>query len=389
MLEGQDIVCIAPESWDGLWRNRHQIMLRLSARNRVLFVSGPEPIKHCFQNLRRACLGKLEKVRDNLYAYCFPDLLLESRFPIIDAFTFEARLLLLKNVMRKLAFSNPILWLYHPTMGRLVGRLNERLVCYHIVDEYIAYPVPWPMGNEAFIRMEQQLIAAADVVLVSSEELLRSKGRMESNIHWVPNAVDFQGFAQSLRGPQRVPSDLTTLPRPIIGYVGAIKEKLDFDLLALVARTHPEWSLVMIGPVQLHGTNLAFENLRRLDNVFLLGCKPVESLPLYIKACSVCLLPYVINDWTRHIDPLKLYEYLAVGNPVVSVDIPAVRRFSEVLSIAADKEDFVYQIECALQEHDSDMRRVRQAIAAENSWDHRVATISDIIRTSLHASGSR
>ncbi|MBC7249497.1 MAG: glycosyltransferase [Anaerolineae bacterium] len=331
----------------------------------------------------------MEKVRDNLYTYCFPDMLLESRVRIVDALTFEARLLLLKDVIRKLAFDDPILWLYHPTQGRLVGRLREKLVCYHIVDEYIAYPVPWPMGNEAFTRIEQQLIAVADVVFVSSEELLRNKGQVGSHIHWVPNAVDFRGFVQALQGPPRIPPDIVPLPRPIIGYVGAIKEKLDFDLLALVARTHPEWSLVLIGPVQLHGTNRAFENLRRLDNVFLLGCKPVESLPLYIRACSVCLLPYVINDWTRHIDPLKLYEYLAVGNPIVSVDIPAVRRFSKVLRIAADKEDFVHQIECALQEHGLDMRRLRQAIAAENSWDHRVATISAIIQNSLRTSEAR
>lgn len=211
---------------------------------------------------------------------------------------------------------------------------------------------------------------------------------MESNVHWVPNAVDFRGFAQSLCGRQ-IPSDLAQLPQPIIGYVGAIKEKLDFDLLALVARAHPDWSIVLVGPVQLQRTSPAFENLRRLNNVFLLGCKPVESLPLYIRACSVCLLPYVINDWTRHIDPLKLYEYLAVGNPIVSVDIPAARRFSDVLRIATSKEDFVGQIECALQEHDLDQRRVRQAIAAENSWDQRVAMISDIIQTRLNALDSK
>ncbi len=166
-------------------------------------------------------------------------------------------------------------------------------------------------------------------MLVTSAALLESKGRFNECTFLVPNAVDYEGFQAALRtagadalaGPL---AELAAAPRPRIGYVGALNEKIDFDLLASVARRRPEWHFVLVGGLDLTGNPHKADGLAALPNVHWTGRVGVEQVPHAIAAMDVCLLPYEQNPWTAAIDSLKLYEYFACGRPVVATDVPAV-----------------------------------------------------------------
>ena len=223
----------------------------------------------------------------------------------------------------------------------------------------------------------------ADLVIVASNSLLERKRAYNANTHWVPNAVDFESFAAVARQRPPLPADMAGLPTPIVGYVGAINEKLDYDLLFQVAESLRQGSLILVGPVDLRLDFAGLNKLQSLPNVRLLGLKPVAEVPLYVHACQVCLMPYKLNEWTAHINPLKLFEYLAEGKPVVSTAIPAVHGYERVIRVASDAASFCRQVRLALQERDEGRTEQRMALAAQNTWDDRVEKISQLIHLTL------
>ena len=273
----------------------------------------------------------------------------------------------------------PILWLYRPDMADVPGHFGERLLIYHIVDEYTGYAALDAARAEAIRQRERALIARADLVLVTSQELLASKGGINPNTHWVPNAVDYERFARAT-AERRAPAELDGLPRPWLGYVGAINEKIDLELLLQVARAYPNASLALVGPVRLQAAAdvAAYEALRAQPNVRFVGQVPMERVPVFMAACDVGLLPYKRNDWTRNIHPLKLYEYLACGLAVIATDIPSVHEQADVIHIAGDAASFVASIATALAA-DTALVAERQKRAAANTWRQRVERISALI----------
>ncbi len=395
MIEGESILCFAPEKWQHIWRNRHQIMSRLAARNKVLFVEPRPYLRGVWRDWREGRISWADfgtplvtQVRGNLWVYHPPAYApISGRFPLNTLFRW-LRETQMKNTMWRLGFRSPILWLYRPNMGDLVGRFGEKLVIYHIVDEYAAYEAEFTTiyseSRRASVeRSEHALLQAADLVIVTSASLLERKRAYNANMHWVPNGVDYEAFAsESLRNAEP-PADLAGLPKPIIGYIGAVNEKLDYDLLRRVAETCASGSLILVGPVDLR---LDFTGLHKLElpNVHLLGAKPVSEVPRYVHACQVCLMPYKLNEWTAHINPLKLYEYLAAGKPVVSTAIPAVRGFSPgLIYIAENEQAFCQQVCEALAECDAALIRRRQEFASHNTWGDRVERISELITLTL------
>jgi len=388
MLEGQDILCFAPERWDSLWRNRHQIMSRLARRNRVLFV---EPRPYLRQVLRlggsRVSGPRLRHLQDGLYIYRPPrSAPISWRQPLKALFDTRRRRSLLE-AMAQVGMCRPILWLCRPWQADVVGRYFERLLIYHVVDQYAAYEEEFAdqVGGDrlqAIATLDERMVRQADLALVTSPALLEAKQPLSPHVHLVRNGVDVAAFDAALSDPSPPPADIAGLPAPVIGIAGAVNEKIDLALLRDVARARPQWSLAFIGPV-----NLRFDphHLEWLDlpNVHFLGHKPVGILPRYIAASDVCLMPYKINEWTRHIDPLKMYEYLAAGKPVVSTDIPSARGFSPPLHIAHDPSGFVRAIESALHEASEAQSEAARRLAARHSWEERVAQISAHIDAAL------
>ncbi|MBW2037941.1 MAG: hypothetical protein JRI41_10815, partial [Deltaproteobacteria bacterium] len=268
MLTGQNILCFAPDPWHGMWRNRQQIMSRLARTNRVLYV---EPKRYTLSGLRRGEVGwsdvrrpRLTAVMDNLWLYHHPVYGLTSGRQAVDRLGRWLRIASLRRTMRQLGMERPILWLVHPTTVEVVGHLDEALVCYHVVDEYAAYSFLEPARRQQMAAAEQTLLSLADVVMVVSPALLAAKSRHHSNVHLVRNGVDFDAFVRATH--MSVPSDIAALPRPRIGYVGAINAKLDFALLRYVAEAFPACSLVLVGPIDRHSDANVLQGAG-LDNV--------------------------------------------------------------------------------------------------------------------------
>lgn len=387
MLSGQNILCFAPDSWNSIWRNRHQIMSRLARTNRVLYV---EPDCYTLSGLRQGEIGwsdvrrpRLRAVTENLWLYRHPVYGLTSGRRVVDHLGRCLRIISLRRAMRQLDMKQPILWLVRPTTVDMVGHLGEALVCYHVVDEYAAYSSFEPARRQRTMAAERRLLNLADIVLVVSPALLATKSRYHPNVHLVRNGVDFDAFVHATRANTPPPPDIAMLPRPRIGYVGVINEKLDFKLLRHIAEALPACSLVLVGPIDRHSAAGSLQEAG-LDNVTFLGGKDVNDVPRYINACDVCLLPYKQNEWTRNIDALKLYEYLACGKPVVSVDLPTARQHGAVVRIADSREAFVAAVKAALAESGTAAVEQRLAIACENTWDQRIALISRLIAQALN-----
>lgn len=390
-LTGETILCFAPDPWEGLWRNRHQIMTRLARHNTVVYI---EPRMYWRETWRRWRAGQigladlrrpaLVHLQDGLWLY---------RDPVYAPFagrrsggqlTAWVRQAALRTALRRLGAGAPILWLLRPFHADQIGLYGERLVVYHVTDEYSCFPAVTDVAG--FVQEEQALIRQSDLVIVTSPGLLASKSRFNPRTHLVPNAVDYAGFQAALAAGQRLPAlgdGEAAIGRPRIGYVGALNKKVDFDLIAQVARARPEWQFVMVGALDTTGRPDLVNAVQPLANVHWLGRVPVEQVPLAIAGMDVCLLPYVRDTWTANVDSLKLYEYLACGRPVVATDVPAARGFAHLVHIATGPEAFVSAINTALIADSPAAAQARRAAAAANTWEMRVAQIEELLAEAL------
>jgi glycosyltransferase involved in cell wall biosynthesis len=194
----------------------------------------------------------------------------------------------------------------------------------------------------------------------------------------IENAADYQAFAVDPPA-LREPADLAAVPRPRIGYTGALNRKVDFPLLVSIASRHPLWQIVLVGALgNLDAeTTAAVSTLRQLSNVHFLGFKDHRELPQYVGHMDVNLLAYRLAPhlWTQGIYPLKLHEYLAAGRPVVSADLPSVRPFAEVVHVVRESGGWETAIAAALDGHGTGSVESRRAVARNNGWDARALAL--------------
>jgi glycosyltransferase involved in cell wall biosynthesis len=180
-----------------------------------------------------------------------------------------------------------------------------------------------------------------------------------------------------------IPSDLQGIPGPRLGYSGLIGKRLDLGLLRTLAENRPKWSIIMIGAEDPRECEKELAELKSMANVYFLGEKDPSEVANYISDWDLGMLPYEINVETSHISPLKMYEYLAAGLPVVSTAIPAAKRKKNVVAIATNSMAFERECESALSQQDQSMVLARINEASENTWDHRIVELSDIISRKL------
>jgi glycosyltransferase involved in cell wall biosynthesis len=271
-----------------------------------------------------------------------------------------------------------LLWLAHPLLAGCLAGMNPRLVIFDQVDDFSAHPQ---------FRSLRRTIAAgyatvaqrADLILTTAERTSPLWLQARGLVQHVPNGVDAAAF----RGAFPVPVPLQAIPRPRLGYVGVLQERVDVDLMLDMAHRFPEAHFVFAGPI--FGPRSVFAPLMARPNVHFLGAVPYDEVPAYLAHMDVCLLPHTQNALTASMNPLKLYEYLAAGRPVVSTPVPPTERFKDVIHIAGTPSAFAAAIAAAIAEADDPACRTRrQSVARANDWSLRVHEIWRLIQQALH-----
>jgi glycosyltransferase involved in cell wall biosynthesis len=268
-----------------------------------------------------------------------------------------------------------------------LGRFDECLSIYHIVDEYGGYTGQDDMTRKRLWRVEEGLLDRVDISIVVSRELLNRKSAPNREVFLVENAVDIEKY-DVRRIDTVAPEDLARIPRPRLGYSGLIGSRLDLKLLRNLARARPNWSIVLVGKVDRRGCEDDIAALNGLTNVHFLGEKPYSEVPDYVLGFDVGLLPYCNNLETRNISPLKMYEYLAAGVPVVSTDIPAVENYREVVDARDNAKEFENACAYRLEVDSGDDVGKRVAFARCNTWDARVDQLWQIISARVNRDAS-
>ena len=378
MLKGENILCLAAAGWEGMWARAQQFMSIFARRgSRILYVDPPVTYLSPFKNpgLRSTPRDSWQARGENIYIYSPPVILpFGNMYRVINRMNQGTIAAGLKRVCREMDFKPTVCWTYLPNTVDLSLPAGVTLV-YDCADEHTAFP--GLINKETVSQMEKELFARADVSLASAHELYQHKKDFAPRLTVVPNGADVEHFSSALKPGLAVPPELAQLPRPVIGYIGAVSPWLDQDMLATAARAHPEWSFVLIGPVDTDVSRLG-----SLPNVRLLGHRPYADLPAYLGSFDVAVIPFRINSLTTGVNPVKLYEYLAAGRPVVSSDLPEVRAFRPQVAIAGSSAEFVSSLEEELAADSLGKRADRLLIAGQHSWEARAEAAAAAVEQS-------
>jgi len=383
VLEGASIICFAHD-WEGDPTSKTHIMRILSKKNRILWVNSiamrrpsasRRDLRRILFKVRRAFAGSRE-VEPNIFV-TNPLVLPLPGLALAEKLNAALLTALLRRLSRRLGLERPILWTFLPNVNRILGRLRERMVIYHCVDEYSAFTgVP----REALIRMERDLVGRADLVITSGERLRDERRRLNVNTHFVSHGVDIDHFARAVDPATNIPEDIRRIPRPIVGFFGLLADWVDIDTFRAIAQARPNWSVVLIGK-----TATDVDSLRGIPNLHLLGQKAYSTLPGYCRAFNVGIIPFRVNDLTVRANPLKLREYLAAGLPVVSTPLPEVVRYDGLVRLASTPDEFIRSVEAAIADRSEIEKRRRLEAMRPEGWIARVEEISDLITSRLDA----
>jgi glycosyltransferase involved in cell wall biosynthesis len=378
LLEDRDIVCIGTADWTTeLPINQHQLMGRFAAANRVLFVESlglrrpqlaSRDLKRIFRRLLRGLRGPRRVGPVNVLS------------PLVIPFHSSAAVRALNKRLlraqvgwaaRRLGMKRRVLWAYAPQAEELIEPLGPELVVYHCVDDVAAQK---GVDAESFRAAEQRIASRADLVLASAPALAERMRTLSDRVLYAPNVADTGLFATALEEGPTDPA-LEGLPRPRLVFQGAIvATKLDVGLIAESARLRPDWSFVLVGPRGAGDPSGDLSPLDREPNIHLVGARDERDLPTVLRGADAGLIPYAINDLTRSVFPMKVYEYLAAGLPVLSTPLPALEGVEEI-EVVADAPALVAAFEAERSLDTPERRRQRSERAAAHSWDTRLEEI--------------
>ncbi|PIT98342.1 MAG: hypothetical protein COT71_01240 [Candidatus Andersenbacteria bacterium CG10_big_fil_rev_8_21_14_0_10_54_11] len=386
------IVCFAGAAWEApAWTNRQHIMWRVAQHYPVLYV---EPrvwiVRYLWQHRRQPKkllrfwqrLAGYERVHDNLFITSQWNLLPGSReYRSVARFNHWLNSGSVVRTARRLGFLSGklVLWLYDTEAAEYLAAFPRATILYDCVDDHAAQA--GVDRNPARVREEEAAIMArADLVTVTSRRLFELKKGKAKSVELVLNAGDVAAFSAPAGGP---PPDMADILPPRLGTVGALDAyKFDFNLLAAAAKARPQWQFVFIGAPAVEQRNPELTALAALPNVHVLGPRERQYVPAYVQHFEVCLIPYRDSRYNEASFPLKFWEFMATGKPVVAAGVPELRAYRELISYAESAEEFIAEIERALRSPELS-REARAALAQEHSWEKRterlLALLAEIV----------
>jgi teichuronic acid biosynthesis glycosyltransferase TuaH len=391
-----DFVIIGLQPWYfELGSNCKNIARQLSLNHRVLYVNMPldrnsmtrakkDPNIRRHLDIIRNRENNLFEVQPNLWNY-YPRKILESLnwlpstrlFALLCQVNGRRFAADIQTAAGLLGFKDYILFndndisrsFYLPEL------LKPRLYIYYSRDNLLGVPY-WKKHGTV---MEPRHIAKAGLAVANSTYLANYLRRYNPNSYYIGQGCDLTLFDPSLSYP--VPEDIKEIPHPIIGYVGAIVSlRIDIDIITELARSRPQWSIVLVGPEDDFFSGSA---LHEYPNIHFLGRKPLAELPAYIAQFDVCFNPQLVNEMTIGNYPLKIDEYLAMGKPIVATRTDAMQIFEDYVYCAGRPADYVPLIERALSEDDPDLPEKRKKFAATHTWENCVQQLYSAIDKTL------
>jgi glycosyltransferase involved in cell wall biosynthesis len=383
-LQGRDIVCIGFSDWGkDILTNEQHLLVRLAERNRILYVESlgvrrPQLAGRDLRRMaRRAIRGVLPaRSVDGLHVLSPLVLPVHSR---AAARRFNAWVLpwLVKRAADRIGLSDPLLWSFVPQAEVLLERLLPSTVLYYADDDHGAKP---GIDEASFREAENRFAPRADAVLASAPAIVERLRRLNDNVHYSPNVADTKLFATALEaGP--VDPTVDGLPRPRIVFIGAIcASKIDVPLVVELARLRPSWSFAFVGPIGMGdgGPRTNVDALREPPNVHLFGTRPYEQLPSVLRGADAAIVPYLTGGAMRSVFPMKIYEYLAAGVPVVSTPLDSLQDVDEVAK-AADAAAMAALLDDALERDSRASRSERSVLAQSHSWEARIEQIATVL----------
>lgn len=358
--------------WDFVWQRPQQILSRLGRNHPVLFVE--EPIFGNFSSMGlKISNPQVNVIRvvphlDDIYADAY-----DQATEMVRDFLLEE---LRTNSMLALLFKNPVLWFYTPMPAPIMlGEFNERGIVYDCMDELAQFKdAPIDIRNR-----ERFLLKLTNVVFTGGQKLYESKSRMHSNVHFFGCGVDIKHFGKARLAETAIADSLKKNPSPIAGYFGVIDERLDYELIAYLAKSKPDWTFVMVGPV----VKIDPVSLPRAPNLKWLGRRDYQDLPRYLKAFDVCLMPFALNEATQYINPTKTLEYMAASKPIVSTAVAdVVKNFTPIVQVAYTQDEFVQKLEAA-RHPDEETLGAGLLMASGASWESIVDNIRRLVREAV------
>ena len=287
----------------------------------------------------------------------------------------------IRTLAKSRGLSKPILWIAIPTAAEMIGAFDESAIVYHVSDKYDANTMDHATDPALIRRLHHQAIAAADLVFYSGRKLFDEATEGREHSYLLEQGVDYPHWKNVKSLP--VAPEIESIPRPRLGYFGAIEPWLvDQELIKRAARERPDWQWVFIGN-RSRGVEI-----EELPNTHFLPPVSYDVLPSFAAGFDVCVLPWETGQaFTSYGSAIKVREYLATGKPVVISPLPEYEPMKDVLRIARSRDEFLKLVEEALIETDPELALKRQASVESGTWDARAEWVSDLIEQTLARKG--
>ncbi len=366
------VVCVSDMFWDEHWSSEQQLMSRLATRCQVVYVERPVSLLSFFTRVSDASVGRqlwrflkggMRWETKTLILVTLPPVLPFRYVGWVNRINEYIRLCFIRRALRKLAVRDAVLWVYAPDAGRIVGRLGESCSMYYCADDWAAQDQWWNKASDIRKR-EEELGSKVDLIVGTSTKIVKRWSQIHDNAIFVSNGADVASFKQARDPGLQEPDDLRAIPAPRIGYIGFVDSRLDTALYETLSASRPDWSFVIVGP--LNAMNMDLTKLRKMPNVHFLGGRTRAQLPAYLKGFAVCTIPYILNTLSESIFPLKLFEYLAAGRPIVTTLLPELLPYQHYIRAAGTAGEFERCIELNLT---NPLPQASDAFLEENSWD--------------------
>ncbi len=389
-----DLIFVSMEDWDDIWRRNQFVCAGLTRRfpdARILFVGLPRDVSN---QIRRGKLkGTLATSTQSIAGYpqitvSRPIKFLPNTIPLFRRFNESLMRSHVRKASQSIGLQSPVLWLNPHSAVHMIGSQNESAVIYDITDDWTSLTQSQRV-RELTIVQDAEMCKRADEVIVCSQRLFEMKQDKTDRLHLIPNGVDGAHYSRVQAKNLQVPDAARSWQHPVLGYTGTIhKDRVDIELVEAIARKMTNGSIALVGPSHLTEPDAA--RLLATGRIHITGGVPYAQIPDYMRAFDVCITPHLVTNFTESLNPIKLWEYLAGGKPIISTPVAGFRDYPQHVRLATGVDSFLDEMQEALNES-PDKPAARREEASKHSWDSRINDICDVLDQARihHQSNSR